>query len=456
MNIKINILLSAALCVSMSSCGVYSNFHREEQPQITDSLYDYIGSSQDTTNLASIEWRELFSDPKLIALVEEGLKNNTDLNVAIKSVEQAEIALRTSRLAFLPSLGLTPNGSIKSYDGTTTKSYDLSASASWEIDIFGKLRNAKEQNKSALESSRAYQQAVQTELVASIANSYYTLITLDNKLDISRRTLVNWEDNLRVMEALKRGGRINQTAVLQSESSRIALVNSIVTLEEQVATLESTLSTLLATPARTIERGTLSEVHFPSKLSIGVPMQLLKNRPDVRQAEYYLSQMFYATAEARSSMYPSITLSGSAGYTNSAGTILNPKDMLYSAVASVVQPLFYRGTLRANLKIAESQQEQALLEFRQSLLDAGDEVYSALIAWGAAKSRIENNIERLDVLQRAVHTSEMLMRSGTYSYLEVLTSQLSLLQTELSSAEDHYAQIQGVIDLYRALGGGWQ
>lgn len=454
MNYKTNILCAALVCSILGSCGVYSKYEREDVSDITDSLYDYVEASSDTTNIASLSWRELFADPLLQSLVEVGLESNTDLNVARLSVDQAEIALKSSRLAYLPSLGLSADGTYKSFDGSTSKSYEISASASWEIDIFGKLRNAKEQSKAALEGSEAYRQAVQTELISTIANSYYTLIMLDEQLDISRRTLENWADNLRVMELLKRAGRINETSVLQSEGSMIALQSSIVTLEEQIALLEGVLSTLLAQPTEHIERGTFAGVEFPESLAVGVPMQLLSNRPDVRVAEYNLTQMFYATAEARSAMYPSITLSGGAGFTNSSGSILNPGDMLYSAVGSIVQPLFYRGTLRAQLKISESQQEQALLQFQQSLLDAGNEVNAALISWQSAKGRIDFNMKRLDVLSKAVRSSELLMKSGNSDYLEVLTAQLSLLQTELSSTGDHFDEIQSVIDLYRALGGG--
>ncbi|MFI3263501.1 MAG: TolC family protein, partial [Rikenellaceae bacterium] len=290
--------------------------------------------------------------------------------------------------------------------------------------------------------------------IATIANNYYTLLTLDEKLDISRRTLQNWEDNLRVLDVLKRAGRVNQTSVLQSKANKIALETSIVTIEEQIALLESSLSTLLATPSATIKRDSINDVNFPSEISVGVPMQLLSNRPDVRVAEYYLAQMFYATNEARSGLYPSITLSGSAGFTNNSSSIINPGEMLYSAIGSFVQPLFYRGTLRAQLKISEAQQEQALLAFQQSLLDAGNEVNAALISWQSAKRRIDHNNLQLEVLQKAVRTAELLMRSGEYSYLEVITAQLSLLQTELSATEDRFGEIQGVIDLYRALGGG--
>ncbi len=448
------IVVAAAIASSLSGCGIYSNYHRAEDNDIVDNLYNYIEASNDTTNIASIEWRELFTDPDLQQLIAKGLESNTDLNVARLSVEQAKTTLTTARLAFLPSLSATPQGTISSSLGNTTKTYNLGVSASWEIDFFGKLRNAKEQSKAALEQSVAYRQAVQTQLVATIAESYYSLLMLDEQLAISEKTQKNWSENLRVMNAMKRAGRINETAVLQSEATSISLNSSIVTITEQIAALENTLSALLAMPTEHIKRGSISSTKFPSELSVGVPLQLLSNRPDVRMAESYLKQAFYATNEARSSLYPSITLSGSGGYTNSLGTITNPSDMLYSAVASLVQPIFNRGTLRAQVKISKSQQEQALLLFNQSILDAGTEVNNALSEWQSAQERLKYSNSQIEILSTTVAKTELLMKHGSSDYLDVLTAQLSLLQSELSYAADKYNEAQGVINLYRALGGG--
>ncbi len=256
------------------------------------------------------------------------------------------------------------------------------------------------------------------------------------------------------MKAMKEAGRINQLSVSQSEASNIALEGSIVSLKQQIAELENTLSTLLGQTPRHIERGSIERVNFPEGVSVGVPIQLLSNRPDVRVAEHTLAQAFYATNEARSSLYPSITLSGSAGFTNSYGTIYNPGDMLYSAVASLVQPIFNRGVLRAQLNISKSVQEQALLQFKQTLLDAGAEVNTALIAWQSAKELLVYDQSQIEVLAKVLSDSELLMESGSANYLDILTAQLSLLQSELSFSANKFNEIQGVINLYRALGGG--
>ncbi len=439
----------------MSSCALYSKYQRPtEVSDVVDGLYDYTTISKDTTNIAAMSWRELFRDPKLQALIEQGLKSNRDLNVAQLNVEQAKIALKAARLAFLPSLSLDATGKVYEYRDATYKTYDLAAAASWEVDIFGKIRNSKEQNKAAIEQSEAYYQAVQTDLISTITNSYYSLLMLDEQLDISRRTEKNWEENLRAMEALKRAGRINQTAVLQTASNKVALSRSIVAIEKQIKDLESSLSVTLGLASKSIERGTFSSIPLPSEIAVGVPMQLLSNRPDVRVAEANLSQMFYATNVARSSLYPSITLSGGAGFTNSSGSIMNPGDMLYELTGSLIQPLFNRGTLQAQLKISKAQQQQALLNFNQALLDAGDEVNRALIQLSSAKESLIYDKEQLSLLEKAVVGTKLLMRHGGADYLEVLTAQYSLLQTELTNTANKFDEVQSIISLYRALGGG--
>ncbi len=446
-----NIITLSLFAMSLSGCGIYSSYNRSTEMVEVDSLYNYIEATQDTTNIASLSWRELFTDSHLQSLIEEALERNSDLKIALLNVDQAQIALSTARMAYLPSISASADATAKS---GADMSYSLSASASWEIDIFGKLRNAKESQKAALESSRAYSQSVQTSLISTIANSYYTLVTLDDQLAISRRTLTAWEQNIKTMDALKRAGRLNQTSVLQSKASKVALESSIVTLEEQIAQMENTISTLLMQPTGYIERSTIEDVEFPESFAVGVPMQLLQNRPDVRVAEYNLANAFYTTLEARSSLYPSITIGGSLGFMDSSGKILAPQDYILGAVGSIVQPIFNRGTLRAELNISKLQQEQAELEFAQSLYDAAAEVNSAMIAWQSAKNSLSYYAEQYELLSEAVRSSELLMQHGNTTYLEVLTAQFTLLQCELNYASTKFDEVQSVINLYRALGGG--
>lgn len=441
----------------LAGCSLYKPYSCPEMNLETDALYGADVAATDTVSIAALSWTELFTDPLLQSLIREGLANNTDLGIARLRVEEAEATLLSSRLAYLPSVSLAPQGGLSSYDGAkTAKTYTLAASAEWEIDLFGRLTNAKREARAALEGSHAYRQAVQTQLVATVANSYYNLLMLDRQLDISRRTAASWAEVLRTYEAKMRVGEATEAAVAQARASKLSVEASVLTLQKQIRVQENALSALLGSTPRRIERSTLAVQQFPDTLSTGLPLQLLERRPDVRQAEQALAQAFYATNAARSAFYPSITLSGAAGWTNNAGTLItNPGGWLLNALGSLTQPLFNRGKNIANLRIAKAQQEEALLTFRQSLLKAGNEVNDALTQWQTADARLEIIGEQIAALQSAVSNTRKLMEySSNATYLEVLTARQSLLQAELTEASDRFDKIQGVVNLYHALGGG--
>lgn len=450
------IIIGLLLLTGLSGCHIYRTYERPELSGV-DSLYRVPAMTEDTMSLADFSWKELFTDTVLQQLIEKGIANNTDLNIARLKVREAEALLTSSKLAYLPSVSLTPQGTIKSIKGNSpTKTYNLAASADWELDIFGRLTNAKREAKAVLEQSQAYKQAVQTQLIATIANSYYTLLMLDKQLDISKRTAEIWAENLRVMKALKKAGQTTEMAVAQIEASKLSVDASLLSLEQQITEVENSLSSLLGVVPQRIDRSTLDMQSFPDTLSVGVPLQLLQRRPDVRQSEAVLAEFFYTTNRAYSAFYPAITLSGSAGWTNAAGAIIsNPGEWLFSAVGALVQPLFNRGQNIANLKVAKARQEEALLTFRQTLLNAGTEVNDALLQWQVARRRLDLDRQQIISLQSAVRSSELLMRHSSQNYLEVLTARQTLLDAELSAVSDRFEEIQGVINLYHALGGGY-
>ena len=348
------------------------------------------------------------------------------------------------------------NPLVNSSTRSSSATYNIAASAEWEVDIFGRLTNAKRGAKAALEQSVAYKQAVRTQLIATIANGYYNLLTLDRQLDISRRTAVSWDEILRTYEAKLRVGEATAAAVAQAKASKLAVEGQVLTLEKQIRAQENSLSALLGRVPGSIERATLEGQSFPEHLAVGVPLQLLDRRPDVCQAEATLAQAFYNTNAARAAFYPSITLSGQAGWTNTNGAvIMNPGSWLLNAIGSLTQPLFNRGRNIANLRIAKARQEEAVLSFRQSLLKAGNEVNDALAQWQTADSRLGIDREQVEALRVAVdNTTKLMQYSNQASYLEVLTASQSLLQAELTEANDTFDKIQGVINLYHALGGG--
>ena len=445
-------ILLWAVCL-MTGCSIYKPYSRPEVQ--TEGLYRDLEETKDTASIATLGWRNLFSDKNLQALIDKGLERNTDLRVAHTRVKAAEAVLMNARLSYLPSVVLAPDGSISGTEGAKAiKTYNLAASASWEIDLFGKVTNAKREALAALEGSRAYRQAVETQLIATIANSYYMLLMLDRQLIISEQTLITWKETEHSIEALKRAGKSNDAAVLQAKANRLALEASVVSIRKSIRETENVLSALLADTSHDIMRGALQKQQFPDTLSAGLPVQLLANRPDVRQAEWNLAQAYYATNAARSAFYPSLTLSGSIGWTNNVGgVVVNPGSWLFSAVGSLMQPLFNKGTNIANLRQAKARQEEALLLFQQSLLDAGKEVNNALTRWQSARIRMDYVNQQIMTFQEAVRKTELLMQHTSTNYLEVLTARQRLLEAELTQAQDKFEEIQGVIDLYHAVGG---
>ncbi|HBO28063.1 TolC family protein [Culturomica sp.] len=458
---KKNILLYT-VCVAafLSSCNIYKEYHTPEMDawglyrdpvSVSDTLV------ADTVNMADLPWEEVFTDSQLQSLIRLGLERNTDLQTAMLRVKEAQASLMSSRLAYLPSLGLSPQGGVSSFDkGKGNWTYSLPVVASWEIDLFGKLLNTKRAAKAALMQSEAYQQAVQTQVVAAIANYYYMLLMLDKQLKVTEETALLWEKNIETMKAMKIGAMVNEAGVVQSEANYYMVVASVSDLKNQIRETENALCMLLRQAPRRIERGRLEEQRLPEVLNVGIPVQLLSNRPDVRAAEMALAGTFYNANQARAAFYPQLTISASGGWTNDAGsTIINPAKMIASAVGSLTQPLFNRGANLARLRIAKAQQEEALLSFEQSLLNAGSDVSDALSQYQSASDKLVQRAKQISALEKSVeYTQELLMLGSSTTYLEVLTAQQSLLSAQLSGISDEFQRMQAVVNLYHALGGG--
>lgn len=434
--------------LSLTGCGLYRQYEREEM-YFVDSLYRRMSVPADSISTAVMSWDVMFTDPLLQEWIQTGLDYNTDLHVARLKVQEAEAALLAARWALLPGADFTMQGGLPGQ-------FSASLGASWQADIFGGLRNAKRRAQAALEQSEAYRQAVQTQLVATIAESYYTLLMLDEQLSISSRTMTTWEESIRTLEALKRAGKTNEAAVLQAKANKLGVEANILTLEKEILAIENSLCALVGIVPMPITRSTLADQELPETLSAGVPAELLSRRPDVRQAELALAQAFYSVNSAKASFYPNVKLSGTLGWTTGNGNIvLDPGSLITNLIAGLTQPVFGRGVNKARLQAAQAQYEQAGYLFRQSLLDAGVEVNNALTMWQTAQKRVELGKKQIVSLQAAVWNTQLLMKHGNADYLEVLTAQKNLLQAELTEASDRLDEIKSVINLYRALGGGY-
>ena len=458
------IFLMSAMITMMSSCSIYRKYHRPEDLP-TDSLYradlvDTTGFStaeEDTTSLGYLPWEEVFTDPDLQVLIRQGLEHNTDLQAAILSVEQARAQLMASRWAYVPSINLAPQGGLSSIDGgKATWTYNVNGSVSWDVDLFGSLLNSKRGAQATLLQQEAYRQAVRSQIIGTIATSYYALMMYDEQVAISEENIDIYTEQVRTMEAQLKTGRITENAVTQARANLYGLEASYADLKRQRQETENSLCALLGQPSGTITRGELAKQTVPDNLTVGVPLQLLSNRPDIYQAEMALASAYYTTNQARSAFYPKITLSGSAGWTNSLGqAIVNPGGWLLSALGQLTQPILNNGQLRANLRVSKAAEEIARLNYRQALLDAGEEVNNAIYAIEIYDTMLAKHNSQVTDLERTVETADLLYRkSASGSYLELLTARQSLLSARLNMVSDQYMKLQAVVSLYRALGGG--
>lgn len=465
------ILYSAVLLLSLSSCGIYTKYQPETS--VPDKLFgdsvmeksitEYQSNAQNLTDSASLglmDWRKLFKDPLLQHYIKRALSQNTDYQQAMLRVEEARATLKAAKLAFLPSFAISPQGVVSSFDGgKASQTYSVPLNMSWEIDIFGRMRNAKEQSKALYAKSQDYKQAVRTQLIANLSNVYYTLISLDQQLSLSVKTEEAWRETLTTARALMKAGRYDEAGVAQMEAALQSVHTGVLDLQNQIVQTENSMAMILGETPRHYERSNDFLVSSTDNIftnhSIGVPLQLLSSRPDVRQAERSIESAFYGVNQARSAFYPSLTLSGSVGWTNSAGMmIVNPGKVLASAMASLVAPVFTRGQNEAQLKIAKAQQEEAKLAFTQTLLNAGKEVNDALTAYQISVKKEQTIASQIVSLEKALRSTTLLMEHGTNTYLEVLTARQSLLSAQLTESANKLAKTQTIINLYQALGGG--
>ncbi len=459
---RYNFLIIGLAAVTLTGCK--SLYGKYERPAVNTSglIRDAVNDNDtlavtDTTSFANIPWRSVFTDPQLQTLIEKTLANNPDLLNAALNIDMAEAQLKVAKLAFLPGITFTPQGTISTWDGQkANKTYSLPVNASWDANLFGSLTAAKRSVQVSMLQMKDYQVAVQTKLIANVANMYYTLLMLDKQLqivtDMEKLTKDTW-DIMKVQLQTVRG--VRSTAVQSAESNYLSVQTQKEDIKRQIRETENSLSLVMGEQAHAISRSTLDAQSLPTTFSTGVGVQLLSNRADVHANEMALANCFYNIEVARSRFYPSLTISASGAYTNSGGMgITNPGKILLSAVGSLTQPIFMKGQLRAGLRVAEDQYKQALSTWQSSVLSAGSEVSNALVLYNAsdAKSKLEQ--KRIAVLKKNVEDTRNLMASAGSTYLEVITAQSNLLNAQLNQVQDDFSKMQAVVNLYYALGGG--
>jgi len=458
------IVLSGLIAlIGLQSCQVTNQY---KTPEVNTQNLFRDSSTTDTATIANIPWKEYFTDPYLVALIDEGIEKNYDLQIAYTRIQQAEANLGMAKAAYFPDVSLVgqvnhsrnSNGSNgKDVLGYHSTNYSLGVSASWELDIWGKLNRQSKAKYAQFLNSHAYKNLIQTSLVANIATSYYSLLALDEQLSITKETVKVLEENVKTMEALKKSGLQNGAAVEQSKSLLYSTKASIPDLESQIRQIENSISTLLGKESGEINRTTIYDQQYPNRLEYGVPVQILAKRPDVQQAELSFRSAFELTNAAQASFYPSITLSsGSIGYgtENTLSNFFKPENIFASIIGGLTQPIFAKKQLTGNLKIAKAQQQEALLTFEQTVLTAGQEVSEILYSFESSLKKNETREKQVEACRNSVYFTQELLKAGDANYTEVLNAEQNLLSALLNKVNDKLEQLQCTVNLYKALGGG--
>jgi NodT family efflux transporter outer membrane factor (OMF) lipoprotein len=455
-----NFLIAATL---LTSCALYGKYERPDNVN-TKGLIRDLNSDTDTLltntddNFGNLPWRELFTDPQLQSLIEKALENNADLRNAALNVKMVEAQLKVSKLAFLPSLAIAPQGTISRalMDGaSTSKTYQLPVAATWNIDLFGQLLSVKRSAQMQLLATKDYQVMVKTNIICGVANLYYSLMMLDEQIKIVTEMEALTKDTWEMMKLQMELGRARSTSVQSAEANYYSVQAQAVELRRQVRELENQMSLLLNEAGHKIERGSFYNQSLPTNFSAGVGIQLLSNRADVHAAEMKLAQCFYDVETARSRFYPNLTITASAMFTNALGSaIVNPGKWVLSALGTLTQPIFQHGQLIAGLKVAKAQQEQAFNTWQNTILKAGNEVSNALLMYNSNDELSKIDAKQVEILTQNVEDTKQLYTSKGSSYLEVIQAQSSLLNARISKVTDDFSKMQAVVNLYQALGGG--
>lgn len=453
------VAIAAAALMILGSCGIYKKYETPTDTALTKAYVEARDAKTDSAAFGNLLWEDVFTDPKLVKLINMALENNTNLRNAQLNVEIAQANLKGARMAYFPSLALAPNGAGASYAGSDLSwSYSIPAQLSWEIDIFGKLLNNKRGAKAGVLRSEAYAQAARSQIISAVANTYYAIAAVRQQLNLSRSTAKLWKETVQTMKDLKEGGRgVTEAAVVQTSANYYSILASITDLEVNLDNLNNTMSLLLNQLPQEWEVTDKVDLQVPAILRAGVPMAELAARPDVKAAEQALAAAYYTTAGARAAFYPGLTITANGGFTNLLGSaIVNPGEWFYQLAGSLVAPLFSRGQNYARLKAAKAQQKQALNNFEYTLMSASAEVSDALTVYEKSLEKSALLVDQVANLEKSVEYTQdlMLYSTGSTSYLEVLTAQQSLLSAQISQINTELARARSVINLYQALGGG--
>ncbi len=461
---KYKISFALILLVSLQSCFVAKNYQRPKIANEAQFRMDQL--SPDSITMAGLPYTELFSDSLLIAHIKKGLENNIDIRIAVQKIVAAEAYYKQGKAGHFPTLGVTgqvvhqePSKNSQTgvlYSGGISQ-FELSANASWEADIWGKIRSSRRASEASYLQTVAAHKAVKTQLIADIASVYYQLLAFDEQLRITELTVDNRKSSLETTRALKEAGYVNEVGVKQTEAQLYNTMALLIDIKTNIKVLENTMSILLGEAPQSIQRSNLEDQRILEEIKVGFPAQLLRNRPDVLAAEYNLINAFELTNVAKSNFYPSLNISPVGGFQSlDLDNLLSANSLFATAMGSLTQPILNGRRIHTQHEVARANQEQALLEFRLSILNAGKEVSDALYTFQAAEERIEIKSKEFEANDLATSYSEELLNNGLVNYLEVITARQNALFSQLDLINARFTQLNAMVEIYRALGGGWR
>lgn len=461
--LRYKIIFAIAGLLSLQSCFVAKDY---KQPDVVkEDFYRSDLLPADSLNMAEVSWKEMFTDPVLQKYIEEGLENNMDVRIALQQILAAEAYVKQGKAGYLPTLNangrythqeLAPNSQFGNFFSSLDQ-YEVNANLSWEADIWGKITSQKKAYQASALQSVAAHQAVKTKLIADIATTYYQLLALDEQIGITEENIETRKSSLETTRALKEAGNVTEVGVKQTEAQLYNVQGILIDLKNQRYILENTFSILLGEAPMEIERTELDRQQITTDLNIGVPVQLLRNRPDVIAAEYNLMNAFQLSNLAKSNFYPSLSISATTGLQSlDPSTLFSTNSLFATIIGNLAQPVLNGRRIRTQYEVAQSRQEQARLNFRKTILTASKEVSDALHSYEAATQKIDVKEKEYNAYNLATDYSEELLNNGLANYLEVLTARQNALNSRLDLTNARFNQLKAIVDLYEALGGGWQ
>ena len=459
-------LIVGVFALSLQSCFVAKDYKRSEDVIPAENLFRTDELPQDSLSMAELSWRQLFTDPVLDSYIEKGLQNNIDVRIALQQIIAAEAYVKQGKAGFLPTLDASGRVAHQEFSNngqqglagiTNGDSYEIAATATWEADIWGKIRsNSRAFDASYLQSLAAHQ-TIKTRLISDIATTYYQLLALDEQRLVTLETISTRGEALETTKALKDAGNLTEVGVKQTEAQLYTAKALLLDIENQIRLQENTLSILLGEAPQGKQRTTLDEQEITAELNIGFPVELLKNRPDLREAEYNLINAFELTNVARANFYPSLQLTASGGLQSlDVEKLFDVNSLFSSLVGSLAQPILNKRRIRTEFEVSKARQEQAKLNFQYALLNAGKEVSDALYAYEYNTDKIEAKTMEFEAYTDATRYSEELLDNGLVNYLEVIIARQNSLNSQLNLIDARFNQLAAVVELYRALGGGWK